>query len=454
MADFKTPDVYIVEKSTLPPTIVTGATAIPAFVGYTEKATDSSGGSLTNKPTRVSSLLEYESLFGLAEETAFTVNIITTGDTEVAKIVGTPTLSYLMYHTVQLYFANGGGECYIVSVGSNGSGSPGVSQLNAGLAALAKEDAPTLLLPVDAINLSTASQYYTYVNDMLTQCHDLQDRFAIIDVDVVDGVDNFRTQVNSDYLNYGAAYYPNLETTLPFNYADTGVSIQLDGAAHGTMALLNHGETNENLGRYHLVEALLDSTFVTLPPSGAVAGAIVRTDRDRGVWKAPANVSLNAVTGPSIKIDNKTQEDLNVNADSGKSINAIRLFDGQGTRIWGARTLAGNDNEWRYVPVRRLFISAESDIKAATFFSVFAPNTSSTWAKIKSMVDSYLTGIWQKGGLAGATPDEAFFVRVGLGETMDSTDILEGRLNVTVGLAAVRPAEFVVFTFTHKLQES
>lgn len=451
MADFKTPDVYVVEKSVLPPSIVTGATAIPAFVGYTEKASDANGNGLTNKPTRVSSLLEYETFFGLAEETVFTVDIDTTGETETAKVTSNPGLTFLMYQTVQLYFANGGGDCYIVSVGDH-TGSVAQSAMLDGLTALSKEDAPTLLLPVDAIKLSQAN-YHSFVVDMLAQCHDLQDRFAVIDVDT-STIADFRTGISSDYLNYGAAYYPNLETTLPYNYVDTDVTVQIDGVGSATMDTYNHDGANENLGRYHLVEAVLDATYVTLPPSGAVAGAIARTDRDRGVWKAPANVSVSAVTGPAVKIDTATQDGLNVDTDSGKSINAIRLFDGEGTRIWGARTLDGNDNEWRYVPVRRLFISAESDIKAATFFSVFAPNTSSTWAKIRSMVNSYLTGIWQKGGLAGATPDEAFFIRVGLGETMDATDILEGRLNVTVGLAVSRPAEFVTFTFTHKLQES
>ena len=96
----------------------------------------------------------------------------------------------------------------------------------------------------------------------------------------------------------------------------------------------------------------------------------------------------------------------------------------------------------------------ESDIKRATSYAVFEPNNAITWTKLRTQVESYLTKLWQDGGLAGATAAEAFFVRVGLGETMDEQDILEGRLNITIGAAAVRPAEFVIFTFTHKLQES
>ena len=216
-------------------------------------------------------------------------------------------------------------------------------------------------------------------------------------------------------------------------------------------------ETNADYNpvRYRAVKDLLDRQRVTLPPSSAVAGAIVTMDNDRGVWKAPANISLNAVTSPSVvRLDNDTQAILNVDAAAGKSINAIRTFNGKGTLVWGARTLAGNSNEWRYIPVRRLFIQMESDIKRATSYAVFEPNNAITWTKLRTQVESYLTKLWQDGGLAGATAAEAFFVRAGLGETMDEQDILEGRLNITVGAAAVRPAEYVVFTFTHKLQES
>ena len=205
---------------------------------------------------------------------------------------------------------------------------------------------------------------------------------------------------------------------------------------------------------YHNITALLSKQTVTLSPSAAIAGVIAAVDHSIGSWKAPANVSLNAVAGPSVKISNAEQAGLNVDATAGKSINAIRAFNGKGTLVWGARTLAGNSNEWRYIPVRRLFIQMESDIRRATSYAVFEPNNAITWTKLRTQVESYLTRLWQDGGLAGASPAEAFFVRVGLGETMDEQDILEGRLNVTIGAAAVRPAEFVIFTFTHKLQES
>ena len=462
MVDYKTPDVYTVEKSTLPPSVVTGASAIPAFVGYTEKAKDSNGKSLTDVPTRITSMREYENKFGQAVETRFEVEI--DSNTEVMSITQNPGLTHLMYHSLQLYFANGGGACYIVSVGSYGTDVPDYATLKAGLDLLEKEDEPTLLLPGDAVK---SGSYHDYIADLLTQCSRTQDRFAIIDMDG-NNADAFRTAIGSNYLNYGAAYYPNLNTNLPYKYVDTGtnaVKVTIyDDADNKPPAIalsvlntpMNSGNSeNEDYhpARYRAVKDLLDKQRVTLPPSAAVAGAIVTTDNERGVWKAPANLSLNAVTAPVVKLDDDAQATLNVDAASGKSINAIRAFNGKGTLVWGARTLAGNSNEWRYIPVRRLFIRMESDIKRATSYAVFEPNNAITWTKLHTQVESYLTKLWQDGGLAGASADEAFFVRVGLGETMDEQDILEGRLNVTVGAAAVRPAEFVVFTFTHKLQE-
>jgi phage tail sheath protein FI len=153
-------------------------------------------------------------------------------------------------------------------------------------------------------------------------------------------------------------------------------------------------------------------------------------------------------------VSHDQQADLNVDATSGKSINAIRTFTGRGTLVYGARTLAGNDNEWRYIPVRRLYIFIEESVKKATEFVVFEPNDANTWLRAKTMIENFLSKLWRDGALAGAKPEEAFFVRVGLGQTMSAQDILEGRLIIEIGLAAVRPAEFIILKFSHKLQES
>jgi phage tail sheath protein FI len=119
--------------------------------------------------------------------------------------------------------------------------------------------------------------------------------------------------------------------------------------------------------------------------------------------------------------------------------------------VWGARTLAGNDNEWRYINVRRFFNMAEESIKKATEQFVFDPNDANTWTKVRGMIENFLILQWRQGALAGAKPEDAFYVSVGLGQTMTALDILEGRMIVEIGLAAVRPAEFIILKFSHKM---
>lgn len=237
-----------------------------------------------------------------------------------------------------------------------------------------------------------------------------------------------------------------------FNDFYSGVNSLVNGAAlYETTA-----DANLYVGYplYKRVVDLVTSQSVILPPSGAIVGQYATVDRTRGVWKAPANVSLTGVTALTYSIDNDDQDGLNVDVNAGKSINAIRAFTGKGILIWGARTLAGNDNEWRYVPVRRLYIMVEESIKKATEFVVFEPNDANTWVRVRGMISSYLTELWRQGALAGAKPSQAFFVNVGLGETMTPQDILEGRLIIEIGMAAVRPAEFIILKFSHKLQEA
>jgi hypothetical protein len=204
---------------------------------------------------------------------------------------------------------------------------------------------------------------------------------------------------------------------------------------------------------FHDIAEQATRTMTLLPASGAVAGIYAAVDRTRGVWKAPANVSLADVSGPAVKINDQIQEDLNVTS-SGKSVNALRAFTANGTLVWGARTLTGNDNEWRYIPVRRFFNMAEESIKKATEPFVFEPNDRNTWVRVRAMIENFLTVQWRQGALAGAVTQQAFFVKVGLGETMTAQDILEGRMIVEVGMAVVRPAEFIILRFTHKMQTS
>jgi phage tail sheath protein FI len=208
---------------------------------------------------------------------------------------------------------------------------------------------------------------------------------------------------------------------------------------------------------FPLLKTIIDqakNAVTAVPPSGAIAGVYASVDASRGVHKAPANVSLNSVVGVTDLISHDDQQDLNVDVVAGKSINAIRPFTGKGILVWGARTLAGNDNEWRYISVRRFFNMVEESSKKGTERFVFEPNDANTWTKVKTMIENFLINQWRAGALAGSTPDKAFFVKVGLGQTMTPQDVLEGLMIVEIGMAAVRPAEFIILRFSHKLQEA
>ncbi|MEX0769184.1 MAG: phage tail sheath C-terminal domain-containing protein [Balneolaceae bacterium] len=472
---YKTPGVYVEEISTLPASIAGVDTAIPAFVGYTEKAVkDGEDDGLLYEPTRVTSLLEYREKFGGPDKEVFSFTITDELDDDSELVerefgvdLDSHTFSkYKLYYSLQLYFDNGGGPCYIVSVGDYDStiedeNTDGDEGLKVGIKALEKVDEPTLILFPDAVSLGTKEAYGGVVQEALTQCNKLKDRFTVIDRYYKDddsvSLSDFRESLGMSYLSYGAVYHPFLKTILNYQVDEENSTISHESTEGGTLSL--DGEKFSDLednhpSVYRSLEAELKDIYVELPPSGAVAGVYARVDRNRGVWKAPANVSLNSVIAPTVKITDDIQAKLNVDSTSGKSINAIRSFTGKGTLVWGARTLAGNDNEWRYIPVRRLYIYVEESVKKATEFVVFEPNTANTWVRVRAMIENFLTGLWRNGALAGATTEDAFFVKVGLGETMTSQDILEGRMIVEIGLAAVRPAEFIILRFMHKLQES
>ncbi|MDX8339941.1 phage tail sheath family protein [Draconibacterium sp. IB214405] len=471
MATYKTPGVYVEEISVFPPSVAQVETAIPAFIGYTEKAKRLVDDDLLNVPTRITSLLEYKQLFGGANpEENIAVNISDVYDTagNLSRTIQVPDPTtkspFLMYYSMQLYFANGGGPCYIVSVGDySGSVSKATLGSNGGLALVAKEDEPTLIVFPDATNVSTVTNFYDLYEEAMTQCHDLQDRFTIIDSfnQAASFADTLRTNISlgTDYLKYGAAYYPWLKTTLPyaFDEADVTIAHTESGAPGGTVSYdtlaVNDSTVTANTELYNLIKLELAKLTVTLPPSSAMAGIYARVDSNRGVWKAPANVGVMSIVGPDKKVTNLEQDGLNMDT-SGKSINAIRTFAGKGTLVWGARTLAGNDNEWKYIPVRRFFNMVEESVKKATSQFVFEPNDANTWVKVRAMIENFLTLQWRDGALAGAKAEDAFFVKVGLGQTMTAQDILEGRMNVEIGMAAVRPAEFIILKFSHKMQES
>ena len=459
-SNYKTPGVYVEEIPTLPASVAQVGTAIPAFIGYTEKAVNAEGADLTNVPTRIVSLPEYEAFFGKGQFEMFTVNIqednSPTGQTITPGLSPSP---FKMYYAMQMYFANGGGPCYIVSVGDY-QAAPGSAPLKAGLAVLEQEDEPTLLVFPDAAGINSASAYYGLMGDALDQCNKLGDRFLIADTQHSSTPEkDLRKELNSDYLKYGAAYYPYLNTLLEYRYKEGDVQISHqtadDPSKPGPMdgKTLSEIETG-NSALYNTIKSAIAKVKVVIPPASSIAGIYARVDNERGVWKAPANVALRGVSSPAVKITDERQDGMNVDPTSGKSINAIRAFSGKGILVWGARTLAGNDNEWRYVSVRRFFNMVEESIRKATAWVVFEPNDANTWLRVKGMIENYLNGLWRQGALVGEKPKQAYFVNVGLGTTMTPQDILEGRMNVEIGLATSRPAEFIVLKFSHKLQEA
>ncbi|ACE85776.1 phage tail sheath family protein [Cellvibrio japonicus] len=543
---YKTPGVYILEKDAFPNSVVEVATAVPAFVGYTEFA-DNKGKSLLNKPWRISSMAEFISYFGGPPPATFKIARKGAAPT-VADAVASPAATddekaivdainaarkavtgiasqdenpdpfstndedfslgkdskfflslegqyYLLYRSMMLFFQNGGGACYVVSVG-NYAQEIAEGELSAGVQTLKKEQEPTMVVIPEAVSLSEAD-CYKLQQAMFNHCgYDMKNRFAILDIyngfqDNRDNecIDNFRNKMATNFPAFGAVYYPWVNTSIvslpEVSFRNVHADSLGDFAALLTLEVREtvpslkkqesivaeidkladiaskspaendvlHKTLNAVCPLYSKILAGIQHKLNLLPPSAAMAGIYTMVDNTRGVWKAPANVSLNSVSSPAVNITHEEQEDLNVNT-AGKSINAIRTFIGEGTLVWGARTLDGNSLDWRYINVRRTMIMLEESVKLATKAYVFEPNVANTWVTIKSMIGNFLTSVWKRGGLAGASPDDAFSVHVGLGETMTAEDILEGVLRVTVLVALSRPAEFIEITFQQQMQKS
>ncbi|MGB3465142.1 MAG: phage tail sheath C-terminal domain-containing protein [Cyclobacteriaceae bacterium] len=205
----------------------------------------------------------------------------------------------------------------------------------------------------------------------------------------------------------------------------------------------------ENDASYRTIRQNIIEMKTLLPSQGAVAGLYCYNDRERGVWKSPANLALQGGVKPLREVSNSEQDELNYDPLSGKSVNVIRTFTGKGTIIWGARTLAANSDEWRYIAVRRFYSYVEGSVANSLNTMVYEPNSAITWVKIKAMVTGFLVRQWESGALVGANMREAFFVEVGKKTTLQS-DINNGIINVRIGMAVARPAEFIIIEFSHK----
>ena len=431
MAQMKTPGVYVVEKNAFPNSVVEVATAVPAFIGYTEKA-EKETKSLLNKPFRISSFAEYMQYFGGSPKYKFELQLAgsnTIPDLTVKKTsytINRTDTEFRLFDAIRLFYQNGGDACYIVSVGNYTNGiekglldGTDKSKAAGGLMSLEKEQEPTMVLVPDALSLSSVNCRLLYQN-VISHCEKMMNRIAIFDVyngdkdrkdpsEKIDIIEAFRAGIGTNGLKYAVANYPWVETTIVqeaevsfTNLTDGSLSIlqnlliveqglsTANPPTSGTKArkifdLLNSlpnyktgtstvDDMNKSLTL--LSEAYRDlikeirKRLNVLPVASAMAGVYTMVDATRGVWKAPANVTLNAVIRPTVTITHDEQEDLN-NSLTGKSINAIRSFIGLGVLVWGARTLDGNSLDWKYINVRRTMIMLEQSVKAAAKAYVF-----------------------------------------------------------------------------------
>ncbi len=331
-------------------------------------------------------------------------------------------------HAVYGFFNNGGSRCFIVNVGGGGDEPELTAAGNAGgekKDGKDKDKAAAVPAPkagpvdkdalyigrdrgpgqrsgikcfeeVDEIAIVAApGQISAAVQDaLLTHCEMRKDRFAILDSpeSITGGIDRLPKPRDS---KYGAYYFPWIQVYDP------------------------------------------DKGNVYVPPSGHIAGVYSRTDSERGVHKAPANEQIRGALGLKYAVSRGEQDLLNP-----KGINAIRHLNGA-VRIWGARTLS-TDPSWRYINVRRLFIMVESSIERATQWVVFEPNDHRLWKRVTRTISSFLTLLWRNGALMGTSPDQAFYVKCDE-ETNPAEVVDAGQLVVEIGLAPVKPAEFVIF---------
>lgn len=522
MADsnFKSPGVYIAEQNAFPNSVVPVATAVPAFIGYTP-ASFYEGKEYVNVAQKITSFADFRAIYCIPDPplpaapakqytpqyylvrqkiqpSAGNFMLI---DNLYYSILPDPNTIYYLYNSVKLFYENGGGDAYIVSVGGYGPPSktpiepseqiinPNVqlTDLLQGLSVLLNEPEPTMYICPDATLLSI-EQNGTLMNTMLLQCSEMQTVIAIFDViggknpDPIlytNDIQTFRNNTGFNALDYGCAYYPFVGTTIMQNDdidytnlfgGDTkqlevllnspqnpspsiaAIMANIRNSASGmTVNQQNNALLNAStIYSYIIKNVLLDANL--LPPSGGIAGVITTTDNTEGVWSAPANKSIVGVASLPIYLSDSQQENLNIDAVSGKSINAIRQFNGTGILIWGTRTLDGNSNDWKYIPVKRTMIYLEQSCSLAANAYVFEHNDQNTWNAVKSMIESFLTTVWSQGGLQGATSSDAFTVACGLGTTMTAEDILNGYMKILINVAILRPAEFMAITINKKME--
>jgi phage tail sheath protein FI len=487
------------------------ATAIPVFIGYTEKAVRNEE-TCFFEPVLIHSTTEFISYFGEGPLTKYTLvaadeqlsvseytsDILFNPDT--VKI--TPqTVSYRLYSGILNYFGNAGEVCYVFSVGTFDYSIPTLNDPDIFLKALEKLcdfSGPTLVNIPDSVELTTpdaqnpAEKYascFTVQTALVTHCANQKDRFALLDVpggytpagtkEMTELMTAFRNGICPPETNgFGAAYYPWIQTDVvpeetihPGYFSDElfavlrkallpeiknnkGLQIHLQHFIPentGKQQLKQAHEAFLQIGFYRDVVKQISTAINLVPPCAAVAGTYAYNDVNKGVWYAPANIGFNTAKGVSATITDQQQSTILNNPPDGKAICAIRTFTGKGTLIWGGRTLDGNSSNWRYIQLRRTIIFIEQSIKETLSAFSRMPNTPKNRETVRRLISSFLTELWQKGALIGNTSAEAFFVDPDE-STTTAYDQENGNMNVAIGVSLQRPAEFIVISLQQPME--
>ncbi|MFN1149887.1 phage tail sheath family protein [Serratia liquefaciens] len=448
--DTTVPGVYIKEDASPAISVSAGATAVPLFVArFTYLKTEQAG-----VITRIGNWLDYTTLFDSSVPSSATVTVTSMEDAPLPEpdalkmvptkaeytyqIANTEVVDHTASVALRLYFQNGGGPCHLFPLEKADDSDK--------LAAL-----PGLIDEVGGITLLACPEpdeaYRTAVYGALAASLGEHKGYFLL----ADSVNGEAPGVISNFAQV-AVYYPNLVMPYTRTLDDNQVAVTgyIDGSGTTIATLADLRKANADFAGEKIDKALAEKRNVplSLPPSAVMAGVFNKTDGERGVWKAPANVVLNGVSDVSVRVTREQQAELNP-----KGINVIRHFSDRGLVVWGSRTQKKDDGDWRYIPVRRLFDAAERDIKKALQPMVFEPNSQPTWKRVQAAIEHYLYRLWQQGALAGNKAEDAYFVRVGKGITMTQDEINLGQMIIQVGMAAVRPAEFIILKFTQDMSQ-
>lgn len=398
MPTYQTPGIYIEEISTGTRPIEAVGTSTAGFVGTAPNAE-----AYVNEAFAVNSWSQF-----------------------VKEFVAEDSRSTPLSQAVFGFFQNGGSRCYVVNIGTNGS-LLGDGKRRQGLALLEEIDEVAI---VAAPGFTDAASY----DALLEHCERLQDRFAILDAP--------ETVTNIDVLKKvgtAAASKPKKSE------GEAGAGDTSGGSSSSTETGGARPRTSDRgYGAFYFPWIVVSDPFsprepVAVPPSGHLAGIYARTDATRGVHKAPANETVRGALDLTYRITQSEQGELNT-----LGVNCLRFFPTQGIRVWGARTLADSASEWRYLNVRRLFNMIEESIAQGTRWVVFEPNDMTLWKSIRRDINAFLTLQWRQGALMGATAEEAFFVQCD--EETNPPEVIDaGQVVAVIGIAPVKPAEFVIF---------